>query len=101
MLVSIKGSCSFTYVIEIMGKPCLVCRLNLYKDQYETVFKASDQMSWTIDTLFKIHYVEKWLYVPAHLPEARHDLNNQTISFIDVFMAEQSKHKTEDLRRAC
>ena len=32
--------------------------------------------------------------------EPSHDFNNQTVSYTDVFMAEWSEHKTENLRRA-
>ena len=35
------------------------------------------------------------------LIEPSHDVNNQTVSSTDVFMAEWSEHKTKDLRGAC
>ena len=42
-----------------------------------------------------------WLYASVHLIESSHDLNNQTVSHTDVFIALLSEHKTEDLRRVC
>ena len=37
----------------------------------------------------------------VHFIEPSHDLNIHTVFFTDVFMAEWSEHKTEDLRRDC
>ena len=39
-------------------------------------------------------------YMSMHLIEPSHDLNNQTVSHIDVLVAGWSKQTTEDLRRA-
>ena len=42
-----------------------------------------------------------WLSDPTHhFTEPSHDLNNQTVLSTDVYMAEWSEHKTEDLRLA-